>query len=93
MGDRYETRMILGKMVVDNGAMNIGKIKDIVIDISNWSVDYLLVKIPRQVSKELGVGGIMGVTARITPGFIEKIGDLVKLNVEAKELIEKVELE
>ena len=93
MDDQRDARMILGKGVMDTGAMNIGKVRDIVINIRSWSVEYLLVKIPRQVSKELGVGGIMGATARVTPEFIEKIGDLVKLNVGAEELIEKVELE
>lgn len=91
MGDSYETKSIVGKNVMDTGAMNIGKVKDLVININDWTVECLLVKIPRQVSKELGIGGIMGATARVTPEFIDQIGDLVRLNVTAQELAEKID--
>lgn len=93
MVEKIESRLLAGKSVVDTSAMTIGKVKDIMINLTNWSVVYILVKMPRQVTKELGVGGLMGATARVTPEFIERIGDLVKLNVEAKELVEKVEMD
>ncbi len=91
MSEMYETKSIVGKSVMDTGAMNIGKVKDMVINISDWTVECLLVKIPRQISKELGIGGIMGATARITPEFIDQIGDLVRLNITAQEMAEKIE--
>lgn len=93
MSDQYETRSIVGKKVMDTGAMEIGKVKDIIIDIGTWTVECLLVKIPRQTSKELGIGGIMGATARITPELIDKIGDIVSINITAAELAETIEVE
>ena len=93
MGNKYETRVIAGKTVMDSGAKTIGKVKDIVININEWNVEYFLVKIPRQISKELGVGGMMGATAKIIPQYIDKIGDIVKLSVDSKELVEKIEFE
>jgi len=93
MNDQYETKTIVGKNVIDTSAMNIGKVKDIVINISNWTVECLLVKIPRQTSKELGIGGIMGATAKVTPELIDQIGDMVRINITAQELAERVELD
>lgn len=84
---------MIGKSVVDTAAMNIGKIKDVVVNINDWNVVYILVKIPRPISKEFGIGGLMGAIARVTPDYIEKIGDLVKLNVEALDLIQNVEID
>lgn len=91
MSERYESKSIIGKSVMDNSAMNIGKVKDIVININEWIVECLLVKIPRQVGKEIGIGGIMGATARVTPEFVDQIGDMVRLKVTAQELAQKVE--
>ena len=93
MVERMESRLLAGKSVVDTNAMTLGKVKDIMVNITNWKVEYILLKMPRQVAKELGVGGLMGATAKVTPEFIDRIGDLVKLNVSAKELVERVEIE
>ena len=93
MSERYESKSIIGKTVMDKNAMNIGKVKDIVININDWTVECLLVKIPRPIGKELGIGGIMGATTRVTPEFLDQIGDMVRLNVTAQELAQKVEID
>jgi sporulation protein YlmC with PRC-barrel domain len=93
MSEEYETKTILNKSVMDTAAMQIGKVKDIVINISDWSVQCLLVKIPRPIAKELGVGGFTGATARLTPQHIEKIGDFISINITAQELVQQIEVE
>ncbi len=93
MSERYESKSIVGKDVMDNGARTIGKVKDIEINIETWAVEVFLVKIPRAISKELGVGGFTGATARIPPDSIEQIGDIIRLKLSAQEIAEKVEMD
>lgn len=93
MDTKYESKSIVGKDVMDSGAKTIGKLKDIVIDIGLWSIECILVRIPRNVSKELGIGGIMGATVRIQPGDIEQIGDVIRLKLSAEEIVQKAEIE
>jgi sporulation protein YlmC with PRC-barrel domain len=93
MSELYESKSIVGKDVMDNGAKTIGKVKDIEINIESWAVESFLVKIPRAITKELGIGGLMGATARIKPESIEQIGDLVRLKLSAQEIAANIDME
>ena len=69
---------LIGREVLDKSGNNVGKVVDIDVNISEWSVDYLVVK----------VGLIKKIP--ITVDKIDKVGDKIILKTAKSEMEKKV---
>jgi sporulation protein YlmC with PRC-barrel domain len=86
---------LYGKEVIGKGGTNIGKVEDVVIELSDWHVSAVKVKLEGNVAEELnlkkhfgssyfllGVDHIQGVSDRIV--LKSAVEDLIKLVTSPK---------
>ncbi len=68
------SRELIGKEVIDAGARNVGKVKDVEIDPLRWNVTGIIV-----------TTGFMR-SRTVSPGDIDKVGDKIVLKVAADKM-------
>ena len=68
------SRELIGKEVIDAGARNVGKVKDVEIDPLKWNVTGIIV-----------TTGFMR-SRTVSPGDIDKVGDKIVLKVAADKM-------
>ena len=91
---------LYGKEVIGKGGTNIGKVEDLVIELNNWQVSSIKVKLEGNVAEELnmkkhfgstyfllGVDHIQGVSDRIV--LKSAVEDLLKIAASTKETQEQ----
>jgi sporulation protein YlmC with PRC-barrel domain len=69
-----KSRELIGKEVIDAGARNVGKVKEVEIDPLKWNVTGIIV-----------TTGFMR-SRTVQPGDIDKIGDKIVLKVAADKI-------
>jgi sporulation protein YlmC with PRC-barrel domain len=82
-----ETREFVGKEVVGFDGWNIGKIKDVIIDVDAWQVPSLYVKLESRVANEFGMKQRFRSThIPLDASYIQGIGDRVTLKISKDQL-------
>jgi len=81
-------KVLFGKDVVEEGARVIGKTSGAHIDLSQWSVTHLQIKLTEETIKELGYRKpLLGSVEVLLPiGLIKAVGDLISVNKNIEEL-------
>ena len=74
---------LLNKTVLSSDAFDIGTVSGFDLDISIWSVTHIGVTLNVQSTKELGVRKPLlgGLTICIPIAHVDKVGDMVTLNI------------
>ncbi len=86
--EMVSVKVLLGKDVVEEGARVIGKTSGAHIDLSQWSVTHLQIKLTEEAIKEFGYKKpLLGSVEVLLPvGLIKAVGDLISINKNIEEL-------
>ncbi len=82
---------LLKKTVLDSEAKTLGIVKDMVLDVDDWTLAELHIKIDSNMKKELELGGFGSKTIKVPPSYVQRLGDFVDLSVPARQLVEECE--
>ena len=79
---------MLNKKVLSLNAFDIGTVSGFNLDISEWKVTHIAVTLNSESTKELGMKKPLlgGLTVCIPIGRVEKVGDMVTLNLPFEQL-------
>ncbi len=80
-------KSLRGKKVIDSEARVIGEVKDVLFNPSTWEITDLILRIEKDVGKELGWRKIVGsFKATLKTSFVKTVGDVIYLTINMDEL-------
>ncbi|MBN1109322.1 MAG: PRC-barrel domain-containing protein [Methanomassiliicoccales archaeon] len=79
---------VLLKSVLTSDAYDIGTVNDFYLSVDEWKVDQIGVTLNMQSKKDLGIRklSLTGTTICIPISYVNKVGDMVTLNIPFDEL-------
>ncbi|MEM0023065.1 MAG: PRC-barrel domain-containing protein [Thermofilaceae archaeon] len=82
---------IIGKEVVTEDGVSIGRIED--LEIENWVVTKLVLRLSRDAARAIGVRFSLRPRGSVSLTHVKGVGDYVTLSVAASKLSDAVKLE
>ena len=79
------------KRVISKDGRELGTLAGSTIDTSNWTVLNIMVNVPKEPAKELGIKKkwFKPVIINVSTDLISVVGDVIQLRLDMKELAEK----
>ncbi len=84
---------ISGKKVIGTGGYEIGEVKGAEINVVNWNITHLHVKLSSQAADEMGYKKTLRSSTICMPvSYITAVGDVITINRALSELIGNAEI-
>jgi sporulation protein YlmC with PRC-barrel domain len=84
---------ISGKKVIGTGGYEIGEVKSAEVNLSNWNITHLQVKLSSQAADEMGYKKTLRSTTVCMPvSYISAVGDVITINKSLNELTGNAEI-